>query len=383
MSNEIKKPTNEASEVSVAKYLIQQFPEWKEQLKKLVYAYEMPYKYFCEREAEFRLESLGISTTTFDYPSMVELIAEDLFKSDTFSDGEIAEQIASSVLKEDFCLDLKDEKQIAFLKENYFKSELLLALTGSKANLPFLASYVCELNTKKTNRKMEEAFWNVLDSREKDYITTKELQELFLTFQKEYRDNQTRILNTSKKLLKDCKIGEIVTDNIGVKWIVIKHNEDGTTKLWRKELLPDSRRFDKESNNFNGSEIQKFLNAEYIKYVEEGFGKENLCIQEVDLTSLDGLTTYGTCECPIRLGGIDDYRNARKQGLFREKNNNPFWLDTPYSTNLEGYNASDVQVVDYCGNVFCDDCGWYDCSVRPFISLKSDILVSSEVKKSI
>ena len=124
MSNEIKKPTNEASEVSVAKYLIQQFPEWKEQLKKLVYAYEMPYKYFCEREAEFRLESLGISTTTFDYPSMVELIAEDLFKSDTFSDGEIAEQIASSVLNEDFCLDLKDEKQIAFLKENYFKSEL-------------------------------------------------------------------------------------------------------------------------------------------------------------------------------------------------------------------------------------------------------------------
>lgn len=193
MSNEIKKPTNKASEVSVATYLIQQFPEWNEQLKKLVYAYEMPYKYFCEKEAEFRLESLGISNTTSDYPCMVELIAEDLFNSDTFSDGEIAEQIASSVLKKDFCLDLKDEKQITFLKENYFKSELPLTLTGSKANLPFLASYVCELNTKKTNRKMEEAFWNVLDSREKDFITTKELQELFLTFQKEYRDNQARI----------------------------------------------------------------------------------------------------------------------------------------------------------------------------------------------
>ena len=34
MSNEIKKPTNKASEVSVATYLIQQFPEWNEQLKK-------------------------------------------------------------------------------------------------------------------------------------------------------------------------------------------------------------------------------------------------------------------------------------------------------------------------------------------------------------
>lgn len=193
----------------------------------------------------------------------------------------------------------------------------------------------------------------------------------------ELKESLKGILNTSKKLLKDCKIGEVVTDNIGVKWIVIKHDEEGTTKLWRKKLLPDTRRFDKESNNFYGSEIQKFLNAEYIKYVEEGFGKENLCIQEVDLTSLDGLTTYGVCKCPIRLGGIDEYRAARKKGLFREKNSSPFWLDTPDSTN-EGYSASNVQIVSYDGDVNYIDCGWDDCSVRPFISLKSNILVSVE-----
>ncbi len=232
------------------------------------------------------------------------------------------------------------------------------------------------------------------------------------------------ILNISKKLLKDCQIGEVVTDNIGVKWIVIKHDEEGTTKLWRKELLPETRRFDKESNNFYGSEIQKFLNAEYIKYVEEGFGKENLCIQEVDLTSLDGLTTYGVCnfygseiqkflnaeyikyveegfgkenlciqevdltsldglttygvcKCPIRLGGIDDYRAARRQGLYREKNNNPFWLDTPDSTD-EGYSASIVRIVYYSGDVCYYGCDCDVCSVRPFISLKSDIFVSVE-----
>lgn len=193
----------------------------------------------------------------------------------------------------------------------------------------------------------------------------------------ELKESLKGILNTSEKLLKDCKIGEVVTDNIGVKWIVIRHDEDETTKLWRKELLPETRRFDKESNNFYGSEIQKFLNAEYIKYVEEGFGKENLCIQEVDLTSLDGLTTYGVCKCPIRLGGIDDYRAARKQGLFREKNSSPFWLDTPDSTN-EGYGASDVRIVSYSGDVCYLGCGWNDCSVRPFISLKSNIFVSVE-----
>ena len=193
----------------------------------------------------------------------------------------------------------------------------------------------------------------------------------------ELKENLKGILNISKKLLKDCQIGEVITDNIGVKWIVIRHDEDGTTKLWRKEVLPDTQRFDKENNNFNSSEIQDYLNIDYIGEVEEGFGKENLCIQEVDLTSLDGLTTYGVCKCPIRLGGIDEYRAARKQGLFREKNSNPFWLDTPDSTN-EGYSASNVQVVDYDGDVDYGDCDWDDCSVRPFISLKSNIFVSVE-----
>lgn len=200
---------------------------------------------------------------------------------------------------------------------------------------------------------------------------------LVIEITEELKESLKGILNTSEKLLKDCKIGEVVTDNIGVKWIIIRHDEDGTTRLWRKELLPETRRFDKESNNFYGSEIQKFLNAEYIKYIEEGFGKENLCIQEVDLTSLDGLTTYGVCKCPIRLGGIDEYRAARKKGLFREKNSNPFWLDTPDSTN-EGYSDSCVRIV-YCGGgVGYYGCSWNDFSVRPFISLKSNIFVSVE-----
>ena len=89
----------------------------------------------------------------------------------------------------------QDEKQVDFLKENYFESELLLTLFGPKADIPLLASFVCKTNTKKSNRNMELAFQKVLENHETDcgYITTKELQELFLAFQKDYRDNQTRI----------------------------------------------------------------------------------------------------------------------------------------------------------------------------------------------
>lgn len=195
MSNGIKKPNNGASEVSVARYLMQQFPEWKEQLKNLVHAYEMPFQHFCKKEAKYRLDELGIPDTIYDYASMVTSIANKLFDSETYLSGDVADQIASSVLDEDFCIDLKDEKQVLFLKENYFQSELLLDLSELKSNIPFLASLVCKENIKKSNRNMETAFQKVLENLETDYsyITTKELQRLFLAFQKDYRDNQARI----------------------------------------------------------------------------------------------------------------------------------------------------------------------------------------------
>lgn len=195
MSNGIKKPNNGAAEVSVARYLMQQFPEWKEQLKNLVHAYEMPFQHFCKKEAEYRLDELGIPDTIHDYASMVTSIANKLFDSETYLSGDVADQIASSVLDEDFCIDLKDEKQVLFLKENYFQSELLLDLSELKSNIPFLASLVCKENIKKSNRNMETAFQKVLENLETDYsyITTKELQGLFLAFQKDYRDNQARI----------------------------------------------------------------------------------------------------------------------------------------------------------------------------------------------
>lgn len=195
MSNEIKKPNNEASEVSVARYLMQQFPEWKEQLENLVHAYEMPFQHFCENEAAYRLDELRISDTIHDYASMVSSIANELFNSETYLSGDIAEQITTSVLDRDFCIDLKNEKQVLFLKENYFKSELLLALSESKSNIPFLASFVCKANIKKSNRNMEVSFQKVLENYETDcgYITTKELQALFLSFQKDYRNNMSEV----------------------------------------------------------------------------------------------------------------------------------------------------------------------------------------------
>lgn len=183
------------------------------------------------------------------------------------------------------------------------------------------------------------------------------------------------------KPLYECKVGNIIIDNIGNEWYVVEQdNDNNKTKVWRKELLDGTYKFDSKSNDFSNSEIKNFLNDEngnILNDIYKGFGKESVLVDTVDLLSLDGLNTYGTCDCKVHLGTFDDYRKARKNGMFRTENEKPFWLDTPNSTN-EGDSSSCVQVVRSRGDVNYDGCGWGDRGVRPFCSLESSICVSVE-----
>lgn len=184
-----------------------------------------------------------------------------------------------------------------------------------------------------------------------------------------------------EKQLYECKVGNVIVDDIGNEWYVVEQDiENNRTKVWKKELIDGTYKFDNGSNDFRTSEIKNVLNDENGKILSDiykGFGKENVLLDTVDLLSMDGLDTYGTCNCKVHLGTFDDYRKARKNGMFRTENEKPFWLDTPDSTN-EGCSASFVLIVYGRGNVYCDDCLWNGCGVRPFCSLDSSICVSVE-----
>lgn len=184
-----------------------------------------------------------------------------------------------------------------------------------------------------------------------------------------------------EKQLYECKVGNVIVDDIGNEWYVVEQDiENNRTKVWKKELIDGTYKFDNGSNDFRTSEIKNVLNDENGKILSDiykGFGKENVLLDTVDLLSMDGLDTYGTCDCKVHLGTFDDYRKARKNGMFRTENEKPFWLDTPDSTN-EGCSASFVQVVRSDGRVRYRGCFWGDCGVRPFCSLDSSICVSVE-----
>lgn len=184
-----------------------------------------------------------------------------------------------------------------------------------------------------------------------------------------------------EKQLYECKVGNVIVDNIGNEWYVVEQDiKNNRTKVWRKELLEKTYRFDSELNDFRTSEIKNVLNDEngdILTDIYKGFGKENVLIDTVDLLSMDGLDTYETCDCKVHLGTFDDYRKARKNGMFRTENKKSFWLDTPNSTN-EGGSSSHVRVVRGSGDVGYFGCFWDDCGVRPFCSLESSICVSVE-----
>lgn len=184
-----------------------------------------------------------------------------------------------------------------------------------------------------------------------------------------------------EKQLYECKVGNVIVDNIGNEWYVVEQDiKNNRTKVWRKELLDGTYKFDSKSNDFSNSEIKNFLNDEngnILNDIYKGFGKENVLVDTVDLLSMDGLDTYGIYNCKVHLGTFDDYRKARKNGMFRTENKKSFWLDTPNSKN-EGGSSSCVQVVLGNGDVRYGGCVWFGLGVRPFCSLESSICVSVE-----
>ena len=371
MSNGIKKPNNGASEVSVARYLMQQFPEWKEQLKNLVHAYEMPFQYFCEKEAAYRLGELGISDTIHDYASMVSFVANELLYSETYLDGDVADQIATSVLDKDFCLDLKDEKQVLFLEENYFKSELLLTLTGLKSDIPFLASFVCKTNIKKSNRNMEASFQKVLENLETDYsyITTKELQGLFLAFQKDYRDNQARIKIPGGELVVEessdpehsgiCVYLELDSGDIMDLALMEHHNQDGksTIEIYGYEDVWNEAWTQKYSIDI--SEAKKAFEDN-----EDLQDSENLLDEEYRMEWSPGVVSkkdynYFVAACLLDSNSLTNYEQAARLFYHKGKDtvmvelqvptkcmcmdgniHNP-WIDVFRVKDMQDYDASD------------------------------------------
>ena len=171
--------------------------------------------------------------------------------------------------------------------------------------------------------------------------------------------------------LSEVKIGQVF--KIGeYKFIKVKDDE-GVIAVMKECVFNCSYG---ENNNFAESKILKRLNEEVLPKIEVEVGKGNVLEFKTDLTSLDGLKTYGSMTSKISIPTFDFYRN-NVEIFDKYKYNGWWWLSTP-DTTPEHYNNHWSVCVSPSGdingsNYYCNDYG-----VRPVLNFVSSIFVSNE-----
>ena len=171
--------------------------------------------------------------------------------------------------------------------------------------------------------------------------------------------------------LSEVKISETFSV-AGMEFIKVKETEEGTVVV-AKDCAFDS--IYGENNNFSKSKILENLNEKILPKIEEAIGSENVLEFATDLTSLDGLKTYGSMTSRISIPTFDFYRD-NVEIFDKHKLSKWWWLATP-DTTPEHLNDRWCRCVSPFGNI-CNVNYGNDSGVRPVLAFVSDILISCE-----
>ena len=191
-------------------------------------------------------------------------------------------------------------------------------------------------------------------------LTEEERAKLYELFKK-----GTRLMPSKVECGETFKIGDIEF----IKFI----DKDGVTMAMTKEAVFKSD-FG-ENNNLADSKILERLESEFLPKIIAEIGEENILDFETDLTTLDGVKTYGKITSKVSLPTLDFYREHTE--IFdKYKLDSWYWLATPWSA-LPHYDSSSILCVapsGIIGNYNYDDNG----GVRPILHFKSSIFNSCE-----
>lgn len=178
-----------------------------------------------------------------------------------------------------------------------------------------------------------------------------------------------------KVQLSELKPGE--TFKIGKHdFIVLEHVGSGSaTKVISKGFMAENVVFDRDSKDYNTSNLKKVIERDIQPVIEAEVGAENIVEHSVDLTSVDMQSEYKDCTCKVRPITFNEAR--RYNDLLVNKDLNDWWWTcTPWSTKDRGreYSIAIVAPSGYVNGGLCYDC----LGVRPVCILKSNIFVSKK-----
>ena len=175
------------------------------------------------------------------------------------------------------------------------------------------------------------------------------------------------------KLLKEIE-NEKTFEIAGIEFIKFAEI-DGVVYAVTKDSLFDSE-FGSNNNYADANNlIRKRLETEFLPRIEKAIGAENVLEFETDLTSLDGLTTYGKYKSKVGLPTFDFYR-ANVKTFDKYKLRKWIWLSTPDSTPEHDNDWWTVCVAP-SGLIYGISFS-FNYGVRPFWNFVSSISVSCE-----
>lgn len=127
-----------------------------------------------------------------------------------------------------------------------------------------------------------------------------------------------------------------------------------------------------DHNNFSGSYIQKVMERFWREQHSPIF--KAIVERPIDLTSMDGMTTYGKPYTVARLLTIDEYRKYRRFIPLADK---AYWTATPWTTlRSPCSNARIAYYINTDGSVYRYSVHYASFAPRPALYLQSSILVS-------
>ena len=180
-------------------------------------------------------------------------------------------------------------------------------------------------------------------------------------------------MSNEKVMFPGVKAGETF-EVAGVEFVRF-HDENGMTAVMPCESVFFSKFGD--SADFKESDVLKRLQKEFLPKVIEAIGEENVCSFKTDLTTLDGLKSYGELESKISLPTLDFYR--KNVDIFDlHMTRGYLWLATAWSAEPH-WNTSLVLCVSPGGYFdYFDRCDDRVGGVRPILYFVSSIFGSFE-----
>lgn len=160
----------------------------------------------------------------------------------------------------------------------------------------------------------------------------------------------------------------------GMDWIILE-SEGNVTRLLAKESIGDMPFDEDNSNNWTNSSLRAYLNGEFLETLVANGANPNAFLQDTySLIADDGLDDYGSSVDCVGLLSVDQYRKHRR---IISNLDDWWWLITPYSVESNGYSHY-VRTVNAGGSLGYSYAAFGSVGVRPALTLKSDIFLSTE-----